>query len=74
MRRFVLSHVEAASAGSHRGASSGLGRTPRLLVAGGIDGLDGVRVLRDAGAAGIIVGEAVFTARIDLVEALATAA
>jgi phosphoribosylformimino-5-aminoimidazole carboxamide ribotide isomerase len=73
VRRFVLSHVEATSAGPIV-EELRAGTDAELLVAGGIDGLDGVRALRDAGATGIIVGEAVFTARIDLREALATAA
>ena len=45
-----------------------------LLVAGGIGSLDDLRALRDAGADGVIVGEAVFSARIDLREALLAAA
>lgn len=73
VRRFVLSHVSA-------GAGPGIVRELRsrsdadLLVAGGIDSLHDIRAFRDAGADGVIVGEAVFTARIDLRAALASAA
>ena len=39
-------------------------------MAGGVDGLDEVRALRDAGASGVILGEALFAGRLDLGEAL----
>lgn len=73
VRRFVLSHVAGGAAPS---LVRELARRTdaELLVAGGVNDLDEVRSLRDAGAAAIIVGEAVFTARIDLGEALQVAA
>jgi phosphoribosylformimino-5-aminoimidazole carboxamide ribotide isomerase len=73
VRRFVLSHVASAVGPSivrELRASS----DAELLVAGGIGSLDDLRALRDAGADGVIVGEAVFSARIDLREALLAAA
>jgi phosphoribosylformimino-5-aminoimidazole carboxamide ribotide isomerase len=73
VRRFVLSHVEvAAGPAIVRGLVAA--SDAEVLVAGGIGSLDDVRALRDAGADGIIVGEAVFSARIDLREALDAAA
>ncbi len=38
-------------------------------MAGGVTTLDGLRDLRDAGTAGVILGEALFTGAIDLAEA-----
>ena len=71
-RRFVLAHG---------------GRTPDwplgpiagrpdvdLLVAGGATDLDGIRRLRDAGIAGIILGEALLSGAIDFTAALEAAA
>ena len=45
-----------------------------LLVAGGVTDLDGVRRLRDAGIAGIILGEALLSGAIDFTAALEAAA
>ena len=45
-----------------------------ILVAGGVRDLDGVRRLRDAGVAGIIVGEALLSGAIDYAVALEAAA
>jgi phosphoribosylformimino-5-aminoimidazole carboxamide ribotide isomerase len=45
-----------------------------ILVAGGVGDLDGVRRLRDAGVAGLILGEALLTGAIDLPSALEAAA
>ena len=45
-----------------------------VLVAGGVRDLDGVRRVRDAGAAGLILGEAVLSGAIDLPAALEAAA
>jgi phosphoribosylformimino-5-aminoimidazole carboxamide ribotide isomerase len=73
VRRFVLSHVAP-----QRGPAIVRGlravSDAEILVAGGIGSLDDVRAVRDGGADGVIVGEAVFSARIDLREALAAAA
>ncbi len=45
-----------------------------ILVAGGVRDLDGVRRLRDTGAAGVILGEAILSGAIDLPAALEAAA
>jgi phosphoribosylformimino-5-aminoimidazole carboxamide ribotide isomerase len=45
-----------------------------VLVAGGVRDLDGVRRLRDTGAAGVILGEAILSGAIDLPAALEAAA
>jgi phosphoribosylformimino-5-aminoimidazole carboxamide ribotide isomerase len=45
-----------------------------VLVAGGVTDLDGVRRLRDAGVAGLILGEALLSGTIDLPRALEAAA
>jgi phosphoribosylformimino-5-aminoimidazole carboxamide ribotide isomerase len=45
-----------------------------VLVAGGIVDLDGIRRLRDAGASGVILGEALLAGRIDYPAALEAAA
>ena len=71
--RFVL---------SHGGASPDLDRVRSLirtydaeiLVAGGVRDLDGVRHLRDAGVAGVILGEALLSGVIDYPAALEAAA
>ena len=73
VRRFVLSHggsvpdlasIELASA---RGAAE-------VLVAGGVQDLEGVTRLRSAGVHGLILGEVLLTGRLDLRAALAAAA
>ena len=45
-----------------------------ILVAGGVRDLDGIRRLRDAGVAGVILGEALLSGAIDLPAALEAAA
>ena len=45
-----------------------------ILVAGGVTDLDGVRRMRDAGVAGLILGEAILSGTIDLPAALEAAA
>ena len=45
-----------------------------ILVAGGVRDLDGLRRLRDAGVAGVILGEALLSGAIDLPAALEAAA
>jgi phosphoribosylformimino-5-aminoimidazole carboxamide ribotide isomerase len=45
-----------------------------VLVAGGVRDLDGLRRLRDAGVAGVILGEAILSGAIDLSAALEAAA
>ena len=71
--RFVL---------SHGGSEPDLSRTRELirsydaeiLVAGGVHDLDGLRRLRDTGAAGVILGEVLLTGAIDYTAALEAAA
>jgi phosphoribosylformimino-5-aminoimidazole carboxamide ribotide isomerase len=73
VHRFVLSH--AAGRTDLRelvGLAGGLGA--EILVAGGIDSLEGVAAVRAAGAAGIILGEALFNGAVDVEAALRTAA
>jgi phosphoribosylformimino-5-aminoimidazole carboxamide ribonucleotide (ProFAR) isomerase len=55
-------------------ASLSSGLDADVLVAGGIDSLAGISALRDAGVSGVILGEAFFTGRLDLGEALRAAA
>ena len=45
-----------------------------ILVAGGVRDLDGVRRIRDTGANGVILGEAILSGAIDLTAALEAAA
>jgi phosphoribosylformimino-5-aminoimidazole carboxamide ribotide isomerase len=71
--RFVLSH------GGVQPDTELLGRLARstaadFLVAGGVNDLDGVRRLRDAGVAGIILGEALLSGAVDFTQALEAAA
>lgn len=62
--RFVLSHVGDDGVELTRRLADGL--DAEVLVAGGVKNLDGLRRLRDAGVAGVILGEALFTGAIDL--------
>ena len=67
---------------SHGGTDPDLARVEALvrtyhaeiLVAGGVRDLDGLRRLRDTGAAGVILGEAILSGAIDLPAALEAAA
>jgi phosphoribosylformimino-5-aminoimidazole carboxamide ribotide isomerase len=64
VRRFVLGHAT----GSHEVAEvAAIAHSvdADLLVAGGVGDVDGVRRVRDAGAAGIILGEALLSGAID---------
>ena len=71
VRRFVVSHVDAGAAlGSIGGLAAGL--DAEVLVAGGVGSLDDLKALRDAGIAGVIVGEVLFTGAVDLAEAMST--
>jgi phosphoribosylformimino-5-aminoimidazole carboxamide ribotide isomerase len=67
--RFVFSHVAAAGAAKLVG---GIARDldAEVLVAGGVDTIDGLLELREAGSAGVILGEALFSGSIDLAEAI----
>jgi len=68
VHRFVFSHVSDSGVGLMRRLADGL--DAEVLVAGGVTGLDGLRELRDAGVAGVILGEALFTGAVDLGEAI----
>jgi phosphoribosylformimino-5-aminoimidazole carboxamide ribotide isomerase len=73
VRRFVLSH------GGTVPDTELLGRLVRandadFLVAGGVADLDGIRRLRDAGIAGIILGQALLSGAVDFSQALEAAA
>jgi phosphoribosylformimino-5-aminoimidazole carboxamide ribotide isomerase len=68
VRRFVFSHLPARDAAATlAGLTTGL--DVDVLVAGGADDLDDLRHLRDAGVAGVILGEVLFTGRISLGDA-----
>ncbi|MEO8273499.1 MAG: HisA/HisF-related TIM barrel protein, partial [Chloroflexota bacterium] len=64
VKRFVLGH---ATGETEIAEIAALARTvdADLLVAGGIADLDAVRRVRDTGAAGIILGEALLSGAID---------
>jgi phosphoribosylformimino-5-aminoimidazole carboxamide ribotide isomerase len=73
VRRFVLSH------GGTEPDADLLGRLTRsidadFLVAGGASDLGGVRRMRDAGVAGIILGQALLSGAVDFSQALEAAA
>ncbi len=73
VNRFVLSH---SGAGAELEQLALLTRTldADLLVAGGVRDLDGIRRVRDAGATGIILGEALLSGAIDYPAATEAAA
>lgn len=66
--RFVFSHGSAGGLTAIVDLAGAL--DAEVLVAGGVSTLDGVRELHDAGVAGVILGEALFTGSIDLAEAI----
>ena len=66
--RFVFSHV--ARDGMEAVGKLAGGLDAEVLVAGGVDSLDGLRILRDTGVAGVILGEALFSGAIDLATAI----
>ena len=66
--RFVFSHVARDGMGAVGKLAGGL--DAEVLVAGGVDSLDGLRILRDTGVAGAILGEALFSGAIDLATAI----
>ncbi len=73
VRRLVLTH------GGAEPDAALIGRLVRdldleVLIAGGIVDLAGIRRLRDAGAAGVVLGEALLTGRIEYPEAMEAAA
>ena len=73
VRRLVLTH------GGAEPDAALIGRLVRdldleVLVAGGVVDLAGIRRLRDAGAAGVVLGEALLTGRIEYPSAMEAAA
>ena len=64
VRRFVLGHATGDAEVAEVAAAV---RTvdAELLVAGGVSDVEGLRRVRDAGAAGIILGEALLSGAID---------
>ena len=64
VRRFVLGHATGESEIAEIAALARIVDAD-LVVAGGVGDLDGVRRVRDAGAAGIILGEALLSGAID---------
>lgn len=67
--RFIVSHLPADEAATVL-PSLMSGLDAEILVAGGVTDVDGLRALRDADVAGVILGEALFTGRLQLREAL----
>lgn len=68
--RFVLAHASGPEAVALVGRLAD-GLDAEILVAGGVTSMDDLRRLRDAEAAGVILGEVLFTGAIDLSEAIA---
>ena len=73
VRRLVLTH------GGVEPDAALIGRLVRdldleVLVAGGVVDLAGIRRLREAGAAGVVLGEALLTGRIEYPAAMEAAA
>jgi phosphoribosylformimino-5-aminoimidazole carboxamide ribotide isomerase len=68
VRRFVFSHVGHDGVELMGRLTEGL--DAEVVVAGGVRSLGELRQLRDAGIAGAILGEALFTGAIDLSEAI----
>jgi phosphoribosylformimino-5-aminoimidazole carboxamide ribotide isomerase len=73
VRRVVLSHAGDA-AGAEQLAALGRQHDLDVLVAGGVTDLDGIRRLRQAGIAGLILGEVLLSGAIDYPAALEAAA
>lgn len=73
VRRFVLGHA-TGEAEAAQIAAVARSVDADLLVAGGVTDLEGVRRVRDSGAAGIILGEALLSGAIDYQSAREAAA
>jgi phosphoribosylformimino-5-aminoimidazole carboxamide ribotide isomerase len=73
VQRFVLSHGGARPDLDSFRAVAGTSDI-ELVVAGGVETLDDVRWLRAAGVAGLILGEALLSGRLDYAQAVAAAA
>jgi phosphoribosylformimino-5-aminoimidazole carboxamide ribotide isomerase len=74
VRRVILSHAGEAGGGAERLARLGREHDLDVLIAGGVSDLDGIRRLREAGIAGLILGEALLSGAIDYPAALEAAA
>lgn len=73
VRRFVLGHATGEAEAAQVAAAARTVDTD-LLVAGGVADLEGIRRVRDSGAAGIILGEALLSGAIDYQSAREVAA
>ncbi len=73
VRRFVLSHGGGGVDVTRLAALAGT-YDAEFLVAGGVSDVAGLHPLREAGVAGVILGEPLFSGAIDLPTALETAA
>jgi phosphoribosylformimino-5-aminoimidazole carboxamide ribotide isomerase len=71
--RFVFSHAGTVE-GLELVTRVAAGLDAEVLVAGGVSSLGGLLSLRDAGVAGVLLGEALFTGAVDLAQALAATA
>jgi phosphoribosylformimino-5-aminoimidazole carboxamide ribotide isomerase len=69
VRRFVLSHGGAVADPAAVAALAG-DIEAEVLVAGGVSRIEELVALRDAGVAGVVLGEVIFTGAIDLGDAL----
>jgi phosphoribosylformimino-5-aminoimidazole carboxamide ribotide isomerase len=72
VRRFVFAHLPAEGGVARITGLTG-GLDAEVMVAGGVSSIEEIKALRDAGVAGVILGEALFTGRIDLGEAVRAA-
>ena len=73
VRRLVVTHGGAEPDAALLATLTGRGDA-EILVAGGVADLAGVRRLRDAGVAGVILGQALLSGQLDYAEAAAVAA
>jgi phosphoribosylformimino-5-aminoimidazole carboxamide ribotide isomerase len=74
VNRFVLAHGGSEPDVDRVRSVARTYHGAEILVAGGVRDLDGIRRVRDTGAAGIILGEAILSGAIDLPAALEAAA
>lgn len=73
VRRLVVTHGGSEPNAALLGELTARGDA-EILVAGGVVDLDGVRRLRDAGVAGVILGQALLSGQLDYAEAARVAA
>ncbi|MGD8486839.1 MAG: HisA/HisF-related TIM barrel protein [Chloroflexota bacterium] len=69
VRRFVFSHLRD-EAGLELVRRTAAGLDAEVLVAGGVDTVEGLLRLRGLGAAGVILGEVIFNGAVDLRQAI----